>query len=417
MKKFGCLSLVILLFICFCGCDKKTEVETVYEEVVSTNSQTTSAPDQPGSSIDVSSQPTGSSAQTDTPTSDSAKPDEQPDNTVQEGVYMLNDESVLAKVKLNGRCEKTIIGVSLGMSGSAIEFNTTSSAVMLEANCAAGIYYNIVVDGVVTYERQVTESGTNYIILARNLSSGTHNIKLIRDCEGRTDMRFNAVSLQLDDGELLARDTDKVVIEFLGDSITGGFGNLIDNGVSNPLELKNQSVMKAYPYLVASKHGYDYRIVAQSGIALAKREGYLPFIDYYKCENYHLDKNKEYTSSSPKDVDIVVVNLGTNDIGSELYDTENPEHIHAYEKYYADLITSIGYNKDTKILFVSGVWYNDPAITDGGVVKELNSRGYNNVYTMKLNKYKSGGGSHPSGKEHQEIANLIINYFKSNGIA
>lgn len=414
MKKFLSLVISVSILLCLCACGNTDTVsqaeELIYEEVIiydDTSSIT--------SEEQVSSETTSESNESSNDVQEVIS-----DNTYlngDDGVYSLNDEQTLKNIKFNGRCDKTDKGVNLNLAASAIEFNTDSTSIMMVVDSAPDIYYTIVVDGKVTKKREVTASGTNYINVARGLSQGEHNVKIIRDCEGRGNKYFTIVSLQLDDGALLTKDADKKVIEFLGDSLTSGYGNLVLNGASEPQEFKNQSSMAAYPYLIAQKFGLDYRIVSQSGIALQKREGYLSFPDYYNLENYHIDQEKKYASSSPADVDIVVVNLGTNDIGSGLYDVNNLEQVKAYEKHYANLITNIGYRKDVKIIFLTGVWNNDPAIIDGGVVRELNSLGYNNVYTLKLKAYKSGGGSHPSADEHKEIAEKLEKFFKENGIA
>lgn len=478
MKRLLCFVICVTHLVCLCGCKNSTDIsfqssaEIIVEEIVemqgnnngylqnttenivtnSSNTESVSSMDNSGATvssevdnystqnstnIESASSPQENHAQSNNDTADvSSEADKNSnipsntsstvctsssqvtDSTDDSNAYKLNDAEVLKNIKLNGRCEKISDGISLGMSASAIEFNTNSTAVMLVANCADGVYYTIEIDGQITQKHVAATSGTNYIIVARGLSKGTHNVKIIRDGEGKPNMHFTAVNLQLDDGELLDREEDKTLIEFLGDSLTSGCGNLIINGMPNPYELKNQSATSAYPYLVASQLGLDYRIVSQSGIALGKRDGYEAFPDYYNIENYYLDKEKKYTSSNPQDVDIVVVNLGTNDMASGMYNTKDIQQVRLYEKNYANLIKTIGYRKDAKIVFVSGVWYNDPAISDGGVVKELQALGYNNVYTLPFVKqYKSGGDSHPSEKEHQEIADAIINLFKVNGIA
>ena len=415
MKMFLCIMLCVALLLCLCGCQNtggnSSDVEVIVEEIYDTQGDYSSNSQNTGSTVIHGSQGGNSSVSSGSSSSSNNE------TTNTSNIYSFNDAATLKNIKLNGRCEQTDKGVSLGYVASAIEFNTDASAAMMVVEANAGVYYAIMVDGKLTAERQITTQGTNYINLARGLSDGTHNIKIIRDGENRTDTDFIAVSLQLDEGKLLAKDGKKLVVEFLGDSLTSGYGNLVVNGVQNPQELKHQSSVKSYGFLVANKLNLDYRIVSQSGIALQQREGYVSFFDFYNIENYHKDRNKKYTSSSPKDVDIVVVNLGTNDIGAQMYDPKNSEQVATYVKHYADLITNIGYRKDAKILFVTGVWHRDPAIVDGGVVRELKSRGYNNAYALVFpTTYKSGGGSHPSSAEHQEMANIVINFFKENGI-
>ena len=153
-----------------------------------------------------------------------------------------------------------------------------------------------------------------------------------------------------------------------------------------------------------------------SGIALGKREGYPSFPEFYGLESYHLDKTKKYTSSNAADVDIVVVNLGTNDVGAKLYDSTSSESIDVYKQRFTDLITKTGYRKDAKIVFITGIWHKEPITAINEAVTELKAQGFDSVYTLELKEYKSGGGSHPSGKEHREIADVVSKFLKDNGI-
>ena len=339
-----------------------------------------------------------------------------------ENIYNLNDAKVLESIKLNGRCQKTADGVALNLTASAIEFNTDSNNVLLEVSADAGVYYSVFVDGKLRSERNVTESGTNYIALARGLESGTHNIKFVRETESRSGNTLTAVNLQLDEGKsLLAKDDDKTLIEFLGDSMSNGYGNLVNSAAPMPSDLKNQNSLKAYPYLLASHFDLDYRIVAMSGIALKQRtvDGYIypAFYDFYKAENYNANQTQSYTSSNPQDVDIVVINLGTNDVSSNYLNKNDNAKVEEYAGIYTDLITNIGYRKDVKIVFISGVmWCHDQKSAYEGAQKNLKALGYNNIYVYDCISYNSGGGGHPSADEHKNIADTLIKFFKDNGI-
>lgn len=422
------LSLTLLTGLCACSNNTidglSTEVEVIieqdkviYEEEKDVSSNESSLP-----SDDTSSQ----SITSDVVSED--KPIDKPEDTIsdvpvtQESIYYLNDAKTLEKIKLNGRCEKVVNGITLNMTASAIEFNTDSSNVLLEANADAGVYYSIFVDGKLKSERNVTKSGTNYIALARGLSSGNHNIKIVRETEARWGNAFIAVNIQLDEGTtLIAKDADKVLVEFLGDSMTNGYGNLINSTAANASHLKNQNSLKAYPYLLASHFDLDYRMVAMSGIALKSRTAntytYPAFYDFYKIENYQTSEKQSYTSSNPQDVDIVVINLGTNDAANGLLNKDDKDNIEEYAGLYTELITNIGYRKDVKIVFVSGVMRcHDQLTAYQGAEKKLKSLGYNNIYIYDCRTFNSGGEGHPSVEEHQEIADILIKFFKDNKI-
>lgn len=410
MKKIFCLviSTALLLSLCACGSNvTSSDNEIVYEEEIIYDGNSSTTSDTQSVDGDVS-QPTSSSEQTQSNVSSNTSSQV---TQTQESIYNLNDMNTLKNIKLNGRCETTSNGINLNMAASAIEFNTDSTSVLLEVNASKGLYYTIMVDGQITEQHVAIEtSGPNYIVVVRGLKGDSHNIKFIRDSESRNDLKFTVLSVQLDDGKkILPKDGEKPIIEFLGDSITSGFGNMVLNGVSNAGSLEYLSATKAYPFLVANELGYDYRIVSLSSIALGVREGYPAFYDFYSLENYHVDKTQKYTSSNPQDVDIVVVNLGTNDVSTKMYTTDNAGE---YAQKFANLITDIGYKKDVKIVFLYGVWHQEPITAITKAITELNSRGYNDVCALQLSQSKSGGGSHPSADEHKQMAEKIVNLLK-----
>lgn len=425
MKKIICMLLSSALVLGLCACSSttddatSTEVEVIVDKVIYDESKTESVTDNVSSSVPVTSEPTVSDVSSGDTSSKSDENSSMSTPVVEESIYYLNDAKALEKVKLNGRCDKTDYGVDLNMSASAIEFNTDSSSVLLEINADRGLYYTVVVDGKVTMDHKPIEvSGINYLAIARGLSAGTHNIKFIRDSEARSGLKFTVVNIQLDEGsKLLNKDADKQIIEFLGDSITSGYGNLI-TGAANASDLKNQSATKAYSYLLANKLDMDYRIVSMSGIALGQRVGYPTFPEFYSLESYHLDKEKKYTSSNPADVDVVVVNLGTNDASAGLYNEKDTQSVENYGKRYADLITNIGYRKDVKVVFISGVcWCHTQTAAYNAAKAELKKRGYNNTYVIDILSLQSGGGGHPSAEEHVEVADTLYKFFKDNNIA
>lgn len=421
MRKLLCvmLSVAMVLSLCACSADGNAssvptviyEEEVVYEETV-LEDDVDSKDNDTSLDFDVSDFSSDGSTTPNPTVSHNLQSNE-------EVTYYLNNTATLECVKLNGRCDKTDNGISLNMAASAIEFNTDSTSVLLKTDADVGLFYTIMIDGEITvHHKEFEKAEDNYVVLARGLKEGSHNIKFIRDSESRTNMKLIAESIQLDDGaKLLPKDADKPIIEFLGDSLTSGYGNIVANGTSEPQSLKNQSSVKAYPFLLANKLGYDYRIVSMSGIALAKRDGYPSFTEFYSLESYHLDRAKKYISSTPEDVDIVIINLGTNDIGAKMYDVNNPDNVSAYKQHFAKLITDIGYRKDVKIIFVTGVWHKEPITAIELAIVELKNMGYNYAYSVVLSEGKSGGGAHPYAKEHQEYADKLEKFLKDNEIA
>lgn len=418
-----CAVLCAALCLCVCGCGKTVDdgvsSTVIIDEQIIYEDGTPYLSEENTDTSNNGNPEFDRSGNTKPSESDSKPQSDDPSNDTQnQDVLSLADAAVTSKIKTNGRCEKSADGIRLNFSASAIEFETDAAGAVLEIDANAGVYYSVIVDGVITQKRAVAEGGRSYVVLARNLPEGKHNIKFIRETEGRFNTRLTAVSLQLDGGDLADRPSDsKPLIEFLGDSLTSGYGNLVSNTITKASDLKYQSSLEAYPYITASKLGVDYRIVSMSGIAVKSRDSYPAFLDFYKCENYFEDKTRSYSSSNPADVDIVIVNLGTNDVSHKLFNTENADSVEDYSNEYAKIITDIGYSKQASIVFVSGCGSCEKqSVAFVGAIKKLEAQGYSKVYSYNASKNRSGGENHPSAQEHQNIANEIIKFLKEKGI-
>lgn len=422
MKKILCI-LISLVLLILCGCstgysdDYSSVIEVIYDEQEETIMGESNNADNSSNQSVNNIQSSDIDSDVDEPsiestTNNNAEPEE--------NILNLNDENVLKNIKLNGRCQKTTEGIGLNFSASAIEFNIDGGGAVIKVVAGANVYFSIFVDDKLTEERKLIECGTNYIILARGLSQGSHNIKFVREGESKPGATVTVANIQLDDGKkmLPLSNENALLIECLGDSMTSGYGNLVDKNAANPSDLKNQNSLRAYPYLLANELGLDYRIVSMSGIALGLRDGYPTFYDFYSAENYHKDPTQKYNSSNPQDVDIVMVNLGTNDASAGLLNDKDPSSVEEYAQRYTDLITGIGYRKDVKIVFVSGVmWCHSQTEAYKNAKTKLSALGYNNVYIHDVKTYNSGGGGHPSISEHELVAQELVKFFKDNSIA
>lgn len=130
------------------------------------------------------------------------------------------------------------------------------------------------------------------------------------------------------DGELIKptqREDDALKIEFIGDSITCGYGI---EGVWNvdTFSTKTERADKAYAFLTAKNLNAKFHLVSWSGIGIISNyvdeSVNVPFIDWLMPSNWpYTDKSAQLrlgmeieiwdeTKFSP---DIVVINLGTND--------------------------------------------------------------------------------------------------------
>lgn len=163
-----------------------------------------------------------------------------------------------------------------------------------------------------TYRINTEYSGT--VITLVKLSEAMHSsVKLIK-----------AASYSVKDIE--PTEEKKLKIEFIGDSITCGYGT--DGSRYGSFSTETENFMKTYAYLTAEKLGADYSAVCYSGYGVltgytenGKINDKIVMNEYEKA--CHLTGQEDPLWNFPKvKNDIVVINLGTNDAsycGSSAY--------------------------------------------------------------------------------------------------
>ena len=156
---------------------------------------------------------------------------------------------------------------------------------------------------------RITSVGETKVKLAEGLSSGRHTFAIYRQTEhSYGEVGVCALSY---DGEMLDRPADKdVCIEFIGDSISCGFGNLGDSTKGNGNPLWSDGT-RAYTYLTAQALNADWSNVSWSGLGCKYGYSSTTMQEVYPAQRYHYDKTAAYDFSVQPDV--VILALGTND--------------------------------------------------------------------------------------------------------
>lgn len=310
--------------------------------------------------------------------------------------------------KTQGRTSIINDGLSLDYTASSIEFNanlpvegqvvlnvTTSS---ISAGEGQGLYFTVVVDGVVKNrdDFRVTTNGDTTLTLATGLSAGNHTFAVYRQTEiERGQVLVKAINLS-NGGILLPKPSDKdLYIEFVGDSLTTGYGNLTTSSVtgssvpsaSAPIY---QDGTKAFAFLAAKQLNADYSIVAQQGIGAYV--GYQAHNTYqaYLYTRYIRDKSTLWDFT--RQPDVVVITLGGNDAAK--YSTVSPND---FKTGFANLLSLVrSKNPNAKI-----VWANRPdllaAVTTviQTVISEAGGADSGYFYTP-LSLDHNGGNGHPT---------------------
>ena len=221
-------------------------------------------------------------------------------------------------------------------------------------------------------------------------------------------------------GSVIKPTPDKdVFIEFVGDSITCGYG--ADDPVKeHNFSTKTEDVTKAYAYKTAQALDADYSMVSFSGYGIIsgytnndKKVSNQTVPQYYTKLGFSWSPNGSFVPAnidwdfSGRQPDVVVINLGTNDDSYTKSETDRQEE---YAAEYVNFIKTIREkNPDAKILCTLGVMgdrlfeYVQKAADDYTA-----ETGDKNVYTMKFDVQLPDDGYsadwHPSITTHDKAA-------------
>ena len=179
---------------------------------------------------------------------------------------------VAAGVRWFGRVDTTSMPAqprfSWSGSGFVARFSGTSLAAELAVTGSAQIF-KAVVDG--TPQAAFTATGQGVRMLASGLAAGTHTVELYRQTEGpQGDTRL--VGLTVGDGALMdpPAGADRL-IEFIGDSITCGYGNL--GALPDTDCFPTESHWDTYAAVAGRALGAEVSTIAASGRGIIRNYG------------------------------------------------------------------------------------------------------------------------------------------------
>lgn len=249
------------------------------------------------------------------------------------------------------------------MSGSGIEFITSADNIDITFICdnAENLYSThkpriaIFVNDEQFYADTLKEA-EKIISLDISKHIGDKIIKVIKLSETMYSSCGISKIAIFDDKDIIPTEEKDLKIEFIGDSITAGYG-IDEERDFAPFSTETENFTKTYAYLTSQKLKADYSAIAFSGYGIlsgqSKPECVVP--KYYENaitnKSFNCPYPLEKWNFSKFTPDIIIVNLGVNDVA---YCTTQSRKA-SFIKEYKDFIGLIRwYNKEAHIVCTLG---------------------------------------------------------------
>ena len=321
-------------------------------------------------------------------------------NATQEQIDSFDEEYV----NRFGRQYITDEGLHVDQVASGIELSFYGTELRAEIHSTAIIYVRIFIDGDEEGVFTRMNRGTTTYTLAEGLAEGIHTVRILKSSEiydGQLVFRsFSSAQF------LRAQEKSSLKIEFIGDSITTGYGAIEQGGDRS---VANSDATKSYAYFAAQALGADFSCIAVQGICV-KAYHWQPSINMAEIYDYISPITKEpYDFSADADMDVIVLNLGTND-GSYI-DSGHAEYANAFPQDYADFVSVLrDRHPDAYILCTYGLMGKRSQI-DQGIRQAVQGMQDDKIlYISSPVQDTSGASGHPYRTAQERFADVIVMY-------
>lgn len=314
--------------------------------------------------------------------------------------------------------------------GSSISVNFTGTTLYGVFNKVVA-YYWVEIDDEEPF-KLFTRSKANWIdgdtfCLAKNLKPGIHSAKITLCSEGifKKPMFYGFV---IDDSAEVVKPAEKTTkFEFIGNSITCGYGTEVTD--RSPFNDSTSNFCHGFAYLTAKAFNAELMVVARSGIGVYRNYGDDESASEYGClpDNYEklwLESSKtwDFSKFSPN---VVFVNLGTNDT----WDCDNDqvkESTFSDEKFdekYRSLIDKIysHYTNNPKLVLLTGSMMASNALSHvkpilDKIQSDYSAKGHS-VYRFDFAPTMGTGADwHPCAAQQKKMGESLIAFLKENNI-
>ena len=290
-----------------------------------------------------------------------------------------------------GRTYITNNNLNLDHVASGVELAIIGTSLSVRLYATSTLYLRVFVDGEYKGERIALTAGTKDYELATGLNEGYHKIRIVKASE-LFDGQIDIISFSAD-GFAVAPKKGDIKIEFIGDSITTGYGVLGVNGQSRTVE--NSDGFYSFAYRTAQKLNADYSTIAVQGICAKAYHWNKAWNMYSLYQNVSAGFNSaKYDFSF--DPDVIILGLGTNEssylqpaYGGSSYGAQFPAD-------YQEMLTYVRQkNPDAYIICVYGMMGSNITISSG-INMAIQNMNDSRIEFMTFTANTAGANGHPT---------------------
>ena len=358
----------------------------------------------------------------------------------------FNKLELEGKIKFIGRTRIENDKLFINFSGSGVKFKVLTETLLIkmysprynETNSYP--YISILIDDE-RYDYGVCEE---HLEIKITLSKNPHVIQILKRTE--SPVSFAAIEDIVCDEFLALEKEEKLKIEFFGDSLTCGFGNLCNNP-NLPFTTHTESFLESYAYLTAKMLNADYSAICVSGFPIYKsrwNEGFpidsvadmVSICDYSEDMTFDTAHTWDNNKFIPN---VVVVNLGTNDCSyftegqnwvDELVKEKGSFELALKEPVFQERLFGLGekvkaflsklfelYGENLKVIWALGmIEVNDHVqkVIDKAIEEFNNPNVYQLQFTSLKKSNDRGAVWHPGAMMHKNAALELVELIENN---
>lgn len=279
-------------------------------------------------------------------------------------------------------------------SGIEVSFYGTELKASIRLEQSNKCYFRVFIDGKNYGAFMSISAGLNQVVLAENLKLGAHTVKICKSSECNEGiMVFEEF---LDNIFLKPQEKPNLTIEFIGDSITAGYA-VLSTGEGRSID--NSDGCSTYAFKACQNLGAEISVIALQGIALKAYPNWkdLNMNALYKQKTYYDISTYDFSDQ----VDVVVINIGTND---NFYLNNHPEYAEQFSKDYKDFLAFVrSVRPNAYIVCMIGTTTVSGTITNGIIqaVEQMNDD--------KISAKVSGWNTHNVAGVHPGVESSMAN--------